>query len=228
MSTRSMAIQGIIVDTKIQPVSPLINQITHVRDVCITQLRHYFSQQAVPYLTWREDEAETDIFIADEYPESSGASSLKPAIIVERGDVLRSMDGLNDSRTAGTLGGEIFKRSWGLTIPTLLHCISEDRLHAEDIQWTVHAVISIYLDRIAAISGSIYDLGEIELKKPQSYQPEKVGQSGKGDWADAPVACQWQAKSTFYEHEARSESLHDEVEAGFASGIAPPTPPRPC
>ena len=199
------------------PVSPLANAVTRIREELINFLRQYFARQEPPFLRWEDTTTPSPygIFIADAYPDVPGGTDRRPAIIVERGDAQDFETGFLDDLLKGSLAEQRVVRSWGSVMPTLLHCVSNVELQAEDLQWTVRVLIGLYLDQLAANAESIEDLDHINMKALRAYDTSKGGRSGEGDWHDAPVACQWRLRTSFVQ-ENMSGAPHRQTRAGIS------------
>lgn len=194
------------------PVSPLVNSVTQVRETLVDFLQQYFRRQPAPW-HWHPDLHQTGVFIADAFPEVAAGTDMRPALVVERGDVVHSPTGFGNDRIHSFLGRADDRRAWGDIMTMVIHCVSSVELHAEDLQWTVRVLLGLYLDQIAEHSGLIEELEQIVLKAPQPYDPTKGGRSGKGDWHDAAVACQWRIRTSVTQ-ENQSARLQTHVTTG--------------
>ena len=186
------------------PVSPLPNRITELREHLVTFFRQYFAWQEPPLLFWQDPQqgqplSEYALTIADAFPEQASGIQQQPAILVERQAVARPPTGMDNDRVIGSITDDRVQRSWGFVCPIAIHCLSRVSLQAEDLQWLVHAVLSMYFDQIAAQVDWIEHLDDFVLQPPQAVDPEGGLATGYGDFFDAPVQCQFNIRSTFVE-----------------------------
>ena len=168
-----------------------------LRRVLLSMLQSYFSQQkAINGLTWDPDTRKTGIFITDIRPHGIEDLDPRPAIITERSAFRRQTVGLGDDRVQENLTQAIETNTWIMAGQIVFHCISRESLEAEDLAWTVHDLVIMYMRQIAA-KIPLHTLGDSSIGAEQTY--DLTGESAPdhpGSWVDAPVSIEFYLNRT--------------------------------
>lgn len=166
-----------------------LNLPSGIKDMFIIFLRQFFSQQS--RFTWRDSETETDLIIADMYPEDLQVNEYRPKIIVNRGPIRKANVQIDDMQEPsfglrGNQGeGPVYS---DLFLTTLrFNCFAEQGLEAEELATRV--CISIITMREVLRKEGVHNVQEITIE-----QETNVDSDSEIIEQAVPVIMRFQAK----------------------------------